>query len=220
MLTGIYKITSPSGNIYIGSAINIERRWIRHRKDMRSGKHGNRKIQRAVSKYGIEALRFEILLICSTENLLMYEQRALDVLKPRYNIAPVAGNSVGIKRSAEFRAKVSAGLRGRIVSAETRAKIGARHKGKKITPANLKAMRDGLAAKPTPVETLRANAARTQTPEIQAKRTAALIGRQVSAETKEKISNTLKGRPHSAERIAAIMAGKMRNSAITLQNGS
>lgn len=43
-------------------------------------------------------------------------------------------------------------------------------------------------------------------------------GHAVSAETKEKIRAALKGRKHSPERIAAIVAGKAR-AAIVLQNG-
>jgi hypothetical protein len=53
----------------------------------------------------------------------------LDLLKPEYNILPVAGSSLGLKHSAETKAKMSAARIGCIVSAETKAKLSATKKG-------------------------------------------------------------------------------------------
>jgi group I intron endonuclease len=216
MKSGIYTITSPSGKQYVGSAIRPSRRWEQHKKQLRSGKHGNINLMRAALKYGIENLRFEVLLVCSPENLLMYEQRAIDILKPAYNIAPIAGSSLGIKRSAEFKARVSRGGKGRKVSAETRAKIGAKHRGKKLSPEHIRIWRSAIP--PIPIEKRREMAKAMQTPEARAKKVQAMLGHSTSAETRAKISAALKGRPHSPERIAAITAGK--RAAIVQQNGS
>lgn len=216
MAAGIYEITAPSGHRYIGSAVDIERRWVRHRKDLRAGKHGNINLQRAAAKYGADRLAFNVLIICAPADALMFEQRAIDGLRPTYNIAPVAGSSRGIKRSAEFKAKVSRGLQGRIVSAETRAKIGAKHRGKKLSPDHVRMWHAGIPA--LSIEERRARARILQTPAVRAKKAEAMKGHATSASARAKISAALKGRPHSPERIAAIRAGK--RAAITLQDGS
>ena len=220
MKSGIYSITSPSGRRYIGSAVDIERRWTRHRKDLRAGSHGNINLQRAKAKYGLESLRFSILIICDPINLLIYEQIAIDGLAPEYNIAPIAGSSLGIKRSDEFKARVSRGGKGRVVSAETRAKIGAKHKGKKLTPEHIQRWRAGL--KPVSIEDRRQLAAFMHTPEAKAKKAIAMKGHAVSKVAREKISAANLGRRRTPTQIANIKAGiaLARATALTLQNGA
>jgi group I intron endonuclease len=223
MNTGIYSISSPSGRRYIGSAINIDRRWLRHRKDLKAGKHGNRSLQRAAVKYGVENLKFEKLIICDAPLLLFYEQLAIDGLKPEYNLALIAGSTIGIKRSDEFRTKISAALRLRSVSDETRAKIGAKHKGKKLKPYQIKALAEGRARKPQSKDDLRECAKAMNTPEAKAKKALAMIGRPVSAETRAKIRKSLMGHPMSDETRAKISATKRlraqqkSQAAVTLQ---
>jgi group I intron endonuclease len=58
-MVGIYKITSPSGKIYIGQSWDIIDRW-RHYK--RPGYKNNQiKLQRSFKKYGVENHIFEII---------------------------------------------------------------------------------------------------------------------------------------------------------------
>lgn len=203
MNTGIYKISAPSGHFYIGSAVQIDRRWRRHLKDLRSNKHANIGLQRATKKYGIDSLEFSKMIICAPCDLLLFEQRAIDVMRPEYNIAPVAGSSLGIKRSDEFKTKVSNGMKGRKVSAETRARIGEKHKGKTLKPYQLQALADGRARKPLSVEFRREQAKAMHTPASREKRRLAQIGRQVSAETRAKISSSL--RRTKSDKVAATL---------------
>jgi len=72
---------------------------------LRKGTHANGRLQSAYDKYGENALSFEKLIICSIDDLLMYEQRTIDVLKPEYNICPVAGSTLGTRQSPETIAK-------------------------------------------------------------------------------------------------------------------
>lgn len=69
-ICGIYKITSPSGRIYIGSSINIYKR-------IRSYKNGNcygqRKLLNSILKYGWHNHILEILEECEKENLYSLE---------------------------------------------------------------------------------------------------------------------------------------------------
>jgi len=97
MISGIYTIASPSGKRYVGSAVHFGRRWSIHRVQLRKGTHHSKALQRAFNKYGESGLVFRKLFICSKEDLLFYEQRTFDVLKPEYNMCLIAGTTSGIK---------------------------------------------------------------------------------------------------------------------------
>ncbi len=70
MTIGVYKITSPSKRIYIGSSKNIERRFKEY-------KNGNCKSQtrlyESFVKYGVENHLFNILIECNINELYEYE---------------------------------------------------------------------------------------------------------------------------------------------------
>ncbi len=81
-MIGIYKITSPSGKIYIGQSTNIPKR-------IKSYKYSpvikQVKIYRSLMKYGIENHTFEVVEECSVEDLNArerYWQEYYDVLGP------------------------------------------------------------------------------------------------------------------------------------------
>src|SRR5882762_9840544 len=111
MNTGIYTITAPSGHQYVGSAIDFPMRWGQHRYRFRRGTHRNRVLQAAWNKYG-DALIFAKLLICARSDLLFYEQRTIDTLRPKYNLLPTAGSSLGMRHTSEAKARIAAGQRG------------------------------------------------------------------------------------------------------------
>ena len=63
---GIYKITSPSGKIYIGQSVDIQRRW----RDYKSRVKGTQKaLTRSFNKYGARNHQFDIIEYCDLENL-------------------------------------------------------------------------------------------------------------------------------------------------------
>lgn len=69
-MIGIYKITSPSGKIYIGQSIDIERR----KKQYIRGKLGTQfRLDRSFKKYGFEKHKFTILILCEEYELNEYE---------------------------------------------------------------------------------------------------------------------------------------------------
>ena len=109
-IPGVYQITNKTnGHKYIGSSINIWKRWGRHLSELRKNTHDNNYLQNAWNKYGEDNFEFGVLLFCDVENTLLYEQLCLDKLNPEYNIATDAQASFrGTKRSAETRAKMSA----------------------------------------------------------------------------------------------------------------
>ena len=69
---GIYKITSPSGKIYIGQSVNIENRFAVY-KNLTSYKNKARTSQRhlynSFDSYGVLKHKFEIIHICTREEL-------------------------------------------------------------------------------------------------------------------------------------------------------
>ena len=126
MMAGVYSIQSPSGRRYIGSSVNMGKRWREHRYALRHGKHVNAALQNAWNKYGSAALEFSALIICRAEDVLMFEQIAIEAFSPHYNVLKVAGRSIGWKHSdatkAGFKAK-RIGVKHGPMREETKQKI-------------------------------------------------------------------------------------------------
>lgn len=136
-VSGVYRISSPDGECYIGSSENIWKRWLGHQTMLRRGNHRSKTLQAATQLSGLESFRFEILLICEKDHLLFYEQRALDAFRPRHNSSPTAGSTKGIEATDETRAKLAAAKLGKKrgpMSEETRAKIAAKAKERYLSP--------------------------------------------------------------------------------------
>jgi group I intron endonuclease len=82
MTAGIYKITClPVGKYYIGSSLNIEGRFLKHKSDLRCQKHGNQYLQKAWNKHGAASFTFEILEACDPAVRLVVEQSYLDAVE-------------------------------------------------------------------------------------------------------------------------------------------
>ena len=102
-ISGIYKIESISHpeRIYIGSAINIKKRWNYHTEGLSHNKHHSQKLQRHFNKYGRNDLMFSVVEECPSVLLIQREQFYINALKPYFNIAKIAGSCLGVKRSKE-----------------------------------------------------------------------------------------------------------------------
>lgn len=148
--TGIYRITTPSGKSYIGSAMSFTRRWNLHRSQLRRGIHHNKALQRAYNKYGLDGLVFEKLALCLVTELIFLEQKYIDQLKPEYNCAPIAGSTLGVSlgpHSPEHKRKISEARVGIRPSEEVRIKLSAGQRRRKgtATPEQRKARSDAMA---------------------------------------------------------------------------
>ena len=102
---GIYAIYLVDGRSYVGStAQSFEKRWSEHRQRLNSGKHPNLYLVRAWQKYGADAFNFVILEsidFIDEEMRIDRENHWIKKLRPEFNMAPVAGSVLGIKRRQE-----------------------------------------------------------------------------------------------------------------------
>lgn len=107
--SGIYAILQLStGRHYVGSAVQLRRRFGRHQYDLAAKRHHNLKLQRAWDKHGQSDFRFDVLEKCSQDALIEREQFWLDQTKPFFNILRQAHSGAGYKHSEETRANMKA----------------------------------------------------------------------------------------------------------------
>jgi group I intron endonuclease len=197
---GIYAIVNlRNGKRYVGSSINIPKRWRRHGIDLRGGIHHSVALQRAWRKYGEDSFAF-VLLACIEEadNLLAAEQHFIDRYRCHspaygYNVSPTAGNALGVKHTEATRQKLREGLQtrghpmlGKSHSEESRLRMSKSRRGVPRGP---------------------------RSEEVKRKLSLSAQGRIISDEQRDKISNTLRGRkrdPLAAARSAAGHVGQKR----------
>jgi len=166
MATAIYAIVNTkTSDMYVGSAVDVARRWRRHTHDLRKNVHACRHLQNAYDKYGVDAFDWEIVeTVDRKEDLIQREQVWLDFFRPAYNKRRIAYSCLGLKRSPEAREKMRQAQTGRKQSLETIAKRAAALRGK------------------------------PRLPEVRAKISASHIGIRPSAEARAKMSASAKQR--------------------------
>jgi group I intron endonuclease len=181
---GIYKIeNSENGKFYIGSSDDIHRRFGRHISDLRRNKHDNAHLQNAWNKYGEKSFDFEVVRVCSMKDLLLEEQKDLDIWVGNelcYNMRKDAKCPVapGSKRPQWVIDKISMAQKGiPRWTDDQKQKMSVDRKGKMHS-----------------LETI-----------------AKFVGRKHTDETKKKISNTLTGKIVDVETCSKISVGKMNS---------
>lgn len=127
-MVGIYKITSPSGKVYIGQSVDIYARWKAYLYSTRKSK-----IMDSIRKYGVVNHTFEIIELCKENELNTRErfyQDYYNVLNGGLNLKLTTTDDKSGRLSEEHKLKISEGLRGKICSDETKRKLSNAHKGK------------------------------------------------------------------------------------------
>lgn len=219
--SGIYEILNTvTGKRYVGSAVNVRRRFAEHRKGLRSGNHHSAKLQHSWGKHGELAFKFEILeAVLDKSQLVSREQRWIDAFQSAgnggYNIASKAGSNLGMKCSDEARARMSAARVGRVVSDITKAKNSASHTGMKRPPRSAEHKAKHQAAmfgRTLSAEHLEKMSAGLRVvwanPEYRQKMSASRKGRRPTDETRKKLSAWQTGRVFSDEHRAKISESK------------
>lgn len=137
-MMGIYEIVNwedGKASSYVGSSVNIEKRWREHKCLLRHGTHDNSHLQRAWDKYGADAFVFSVLEEVGEDMLLVMEQEYLDDYFDRghcYNIAICAEAPMrGVALTDEHKRKLSEAHKGKRHSKEHVRKISEANKGKK-----------------------------------------------------------------------------------------
>jgi group I intron endonuclease len=156
---GVYIIICiPTAKLYVGSTINICKRWSDHRCRLRGNRHENPYLQYAWNKHGESAFICIVLEEVSPDTLEQREQFWLDFLSPfddrGFNASQYAQTASdetrarmsksrkGRKFTEQHRANMSAAMRKHERTPEHRANLSKALKGRKIDPmwrANMKA---------------------------------------------------------------------------------
>lgn len=137
----IYKITSPSNKIYIGSTINFKKR-IKHYRNLDCKRQ--RKLYNSFIKYGFDTHKIEILEFCELDELLIKERyygelydscgiNGLNLALPNYGDKKILYSEETLKRKSECELGEKNHFFGKKHSEETKHKIRLVHLGKKLT---------------------------------------------------------------------------------------
>jgi group I intron endonuclease len=141
-IIGIYKITSPSGKIYIGQSVDINKRFnVYYQLNCKN----QIKLYNSFQKYGYENHIFKIIEECTLEQLNERERYYQDYYnvtgKKGLNCKLTGTNDKCGKHSEETKFKISNSMIGRIHSNKTKQKIGKANKGRKHSEESLGKMR-------------------------------------------------------------------------------
>lgn len=156
-MIGVYKITSPSGKIYIGQSIDIYNRWNKNYKMLRC--KSQPKIYNSLKKYGAENHIFEVIEECEESKLLERETywkifyKVLEIPSLCCRIDGKGGrNSEETKKKQSLSAKLS-GVgkwnKGRIQSNEEKQLRSELKLGYKPTLTHINNMRKSMLGKNT-----------------------------------------------------------------------
>jgi group I intron endonuclease len=218
-LSGIYGIFLDDGRCYVGSTAQpFKKRWNEHKQRLKRGSHPNLHLIRAWQKYGAQAFEFRVLEACDVRVESVRIEREnywINKLNPEFNMAPVAGSVLGIKRRDETKQllrdlniqhwKDNPRPTGYVRSKEISEAISKGRTGIKFTPEHIENLSQSLKGRQSPrkgvvltdetkskISASRAGIARK--PEDAARAAESNRGRKRTDEQKERISASLKGK--------------------------
>lgn len=139
IISGVYFIRNTLSNkVYVGSSINILRRWTTHKRELKAGRHHSILLQRSFDKHGEEA--FEYCLAESTisaKQMIKLEMKwikMLNAVNNGYNINPFPYEVGLMPKSEEHKRKIGQAHIGRKLSEESKDKIRQKALGRKMGP--------------------------------------------------------------------------------------
>ena len=117
--SGVYEIRNLINNkVYIGSSVDLFSRRYCHLWQLRTRKHENKHLLSAFEKYGENNFEFRVLEYCDVDKLLIVEQQYIDKFDATdrakgYNKSPTAGSPLGVKRTDDYKRKLSESRKGK-----------------------------------------------------------------------------------------------------------
>lgn len=120
-IVGIYRVTNEiNGKVFIGHSTDITRRF----REYKYRKNPRNSIEEAITKYGLENFKFELIEECSIDNLNnreVYYIRKFDSMNPDHGYNNIVGGK-GYKLSEYSRNKMSISRTGMVQTAKTKRK--------------------------------------------------------------------------------------------------
>jgi group I intron endonuclease len=196
MAIGIYKITNPSGKVYIGQSVNLDRRVSRYRNAWNHCK-GQRRLYNSIKKYGWDKHAFEIIEYCEEHQLNdkeRYYQEKYNTIQKGLNCKYTETNEKSGKLSEQTKKKIGDGNKGRHHSEETKTKLSLIFKGKSNTALIGRHHSEDSRKKMSIAKEGKSpwNKGKTFSEESRKRMSDAKKGKNLSEEQKKKISESLK----------------------------
>jgi hypothetical protein len=219
-----------SGRVYVGSSVNVEKRLLCHRYLLRRGTHWSRLMCRSWKKHGEAAFDFSLvetvedpIFLLPREQFWIWRTRAHLI---GYNTLETPDRLPGFRHSADTRASMSAGKKGKPspkrempISEEHRRKLLAARLAYTLTPENIanraaaqRGLKRSLETKRRMSEARKAGLANGTirlgkidwTPERRAAMSVSQMGHPTSAEARRRMSEAKRGKTLSAEHRAKL----------------
>ena len=220
-MIGIYAIKNKITNkMYIGQAINIQKRFISHKKSLIKKMHHSIKLQNSWNKYGEENFEFLIIEKCLIDELNSREIYWINHYNSHnkgYNCTKGGNGTYGYKFTNEQLKKLSKSHKGQIPinkgqprSEETKKRISEKCKGLKLSNETKQKIREANIGKKLSEDHKQkisnSNKGLKRSEESKQKMSKSFKGRIVSEETKQKLkksnsgkNNGFYGKTHSSE---------------------
>lgn len=145
-MIGIYKITSPSGKVYIGQSIDIKRRFTTYKLNKNNVKQP--RLYGSFKNHGVKNHLFEIIEECKIQELNNRERYYQDLYdatgKNSLNCVLTKTNFLDYIISEETKLKLIKNSTGRKHTEETKLKLSIAHKGKKLNSEHKEKLRQKL----------------------------------------------------------------------------
>lgn len=213
VIIGIYKITSPSGKIYIGQSVDILNRWKQY--NLPSQTKSQYKIHRSLKTHKIENHKFEIICECEINEL-----DQLETLYKKFYLNKLGSWSKvlfcdlhdrgGGPKSQEHKDKIGLGNKGKTITQEHKYIISRAHKGLIYSDESKLRISNAKKGKPhTKEHNLNKKGKRGPQPNMKKPKPVGfgdsvskrLYGVKQSEETKKKRSNSMKGKSFGGRKI-------------------
>ena len=168
-MIGIYKITSPTGRVYIGQSTDINRRWSQYKHKYKHLDSNTSKLFNSFKKYGFKSHIFEVKERCNINELNnreRYWQEFYNVIEEGLNCKFVETDEKSGHFSEEIKKKISRAnkgkpspMKGKTHTEETKKKMSELAKNRKQilfgffgkhTEESKKKMSDARKGKPAP----------------------------------------------------------------------